>query len=590
TVVEISAAYNSRWQNLLALRQEILQLQAASAARADALAAVNAAGFAETVSAERQGAFDGYLRSGLARAETTAVRLAAAEAGNDWQELDRQYKSYLTLLDQASELLGGLLSDDPDLPDATFRYPTRALTTTTEAQTALQRLANEISAFTARYGAAEDFIASSAAMTLWLQQGAALAADTRTALQTGTSLSARARDQQRLAQSSRLEAELRVNESRAALNRSDFERARERLDRARDAYNASLDYEQNAELRRASDSTLGELAVAILRAENDKVVADTRALITSGRALYLQGEFDRAENVLLQARARWATTNVDPMAEVEYWLRLVQNALAVKSGRDIPVTAPLYPEMSQLLANARKLYDEGRVLLSRDKITALNIFEQAKKNIEQVKLIFPLNQEASLLLLRIMRLIDIGEFNRSAAEKVAAARAKIRDGVNLAEAYADLKDIQSLEPRYPGIQALIEEAEIALGFRPKPPNRADLAESASLLQAAQAIWNSLDTTRFPVAVTQLDRAIELNPDNRQAVSLKDQINTYTGGQATLILPSAADAIYNDAVRLYTRGELPRVRVALVQLYQAYPQANQVQKVINLDAQLTAAGY
>lgn len=591
TPAEQIAAYLSSRQRISQLRIAMRELQQSSARRADLLASLTVAGFGEPVSADRQGAYDGMLASGLARAENSIIRIAASEAGTAWEQLNQRYEAQTARLATADAYLSGVPSDDPLLPDLLFRFPTLAIETATSAANELRQLTADVNAFLARYRAEESFVAASAAMSIWLQQAVQLATRTGEAINRGTATTAQAQEQRRLAESSRLEADRRVQESRAALNAANFELARERLDRARERYSASLGFEQNVALRQSSDQILGELAVAILRAENDRVVADTRVLLTNGRSLYLQGQFEQSQQVLLQARARWATTNVTPEGEVEYWLRLVQNALAVKSGRDIPVTAPLYPEMSQLLSNARQLYDEGaRLLAARSTTAALRVFAQARENLDKVRLIFPLNQDASILALRIDRLTDIDAFNRKAASMVADARSKIRSRTDLAAAYGDLKDIQALEPRYPGLQALIEEAEILLGFRLPPPDPAALAESRSLLQAAQRIWDSRDTSRFPVAVTQLDRAIALNPNNLEASQLKDRINIFTGGQATLVLPSAAENLYAEAVRLFSQGEYLAARGRLARLYDSFSQARQVQKVIALDTRLSAIGY
>jgi len=285
-------------------------------------------------------------------------------------------------------------------------------------------------------------------------------------------------------------------------------------------------------------------------------------------------------------------THIDePEPEVEYWLRLVQTALSIKTGRNIPQTAPLYPEMSQLLSLAKKYFQEGKTALEkRDKVSALQSFDEAKKKIQEVKVVFPLNQDARVLELRINQLSDPDAFNREFARLVSAARTKIDARKDLETVYSDLLDLEAIDPKYTGLKALIERLEILLGLRLPPPDPKALAEARALAAAAQKTFDSREVSRFPTAVAQLNRALELDPNNENASRLKDRILTYVGGTATLVLPSAGETIFNEAVAFFQNGDYLSARIRLTRLYESYPQARKVQKASDLDARLTARGY
>jgi len=367
--------------------------------------------------------------------------------------------------------------------------------------------------------------------------------------------------------------------------------ARERLDRARERYLASLSFEQDAALRAQSDRLLSELAATILKTENDLVVTETRRLLTNGKTQYLQGEFDRAESFLLQARSRWSTTNSTPEVEVEYWLKLVQTALSVKTGRDIPVTAPLFPEMSQLLSLAKQYYEEGSTLLAkRDKTGAIRSFTQARQKISEVKVVFPLNQEARVLELQIDQLSDPDEFGRKFARMFNESREKLDARNDLTTAYSDLQDLQTINPRYPGLAAQITRAEILLGFRLPPPDPKAVAESMSLTVAARRIFDSGQVAQFAFARAQLEKAIGLDPNNAAAGVLKDRIATYIGGDTAIVLPSAAETLYNEAVTYFTNGDYINARARLTRLAAVFPKGRSMQKVADLESRLTARGY
>jgi hypothetical protein len=570
---------------------DIEVLRSASGDRAETLLGWSASGFAQESSLSIQGIHDGNLANTLDKArqyETTAVAKAAsfelgliateAEAANRQLSMGRNY-------------LEGIPSDDPTLPDAVFRFPSRSMAELAGAEAALVRIAADLQAYLAKYQSEPAYISAAAAVLEWLERGNTLRTATAAGLAESRTLAVRAREQKQLADSSRLEAERRIAEASAALRSNNFGTARERIERARERYLASLSFEQDPDLRRSSDTLLAEIAAAILKAENDLVVADTRRLLTDGRNFYLQGVFDRAESTLLQARARWSTTNVTPEVEVEYWLRLVQTALTVKTGRDIPSTAPLFPEMSQLLSLAQKYYDDGANLLNRgDKTSALRSFAQARQKISEVKVIFPLNQTARVLELRIDQLSDAGEFNRKFARLFEEARAKINAGEDLTTAYSDLKDLEAINSRYPGLQTLIAQAEIRLGFRQPPPDPRAIAEARSLTEAARRIFDSGDVARFSFARTQVERAILLDPNNTAASQLKDRIATYIGGDTTIVLNSSAETLYNEAVAFFTGGNYIGARARLTRLGDVFPQGRSVQKVADLNARLSALGY
>ncbi len=573
-----------------AIRSGILELRAASGERAKQLAALTTSGYAGPVSGELQGLLDGTIATSLGSSQEGIVKMVTRIAAFEFGKLDEKLANQLALIKQADSLLKGVPSNNPQMPDTIFRYPTKAISTIANTDAELKALNAEIAATIARYKTEDSFIASAASVGLWLAKTSGLTASIKTGIGETADITAKAKEQKRLAESSKLEAERRLAEAGAALKAANFEAARERLDRARERYSASLSYEQDPALRTLSDQTLNALAGNIIKAENDKVVLDTRKLLTAGKSSYLEGQFNQAQETLLQARSRWKTTNATPETEVEYWLKLVQTALMVKSGRDIPITAPLYPEMSQLLSLAKQYYSEGANLLSKgDKTGALKTFAQARQKIDEVKVIFPLNQEAGVLNLKIDKLIDPGVFNRAAAAKIAAARVKIRNKVELASVYSDLQDLAAIDANFTGLKALIVEAEILLGLRLPPPDPKALAESRSLTKAAQKIYDSLDRARFDFAKSQLTRALELDPNNQEAANLKDKIATSVGGDQTIILPANIEILYNEAVSLFTNSDYISARSRIIQIYSMFPKAKTMQKVVDLDLRLQATG-
>lgn len=352
----------------------------------------------------------------------------------------------------------------------------------------------------------------------------------------------------------RQESDLRYSQSQAALKKYDFQSARDNLQRSRDKVNQSLGLQESAALRAESDLKLEKLGLEITRIENESVVREVRSLISSGKNLYYLGNFDQAEQIFLQAKTRWSVTNIEPNSEVKNWLEIINTALSMKTGRTIPVSAPLYPQMSQILSSATQLYTEGKSLIAAGKRTeALSLLATAKAKIQQLQLVYPINQDAGLLTLRIDQLIDPPAFEVFFKQKVDYIRVNYR--IEKQTSYSDLLDLAQLNPSYPGIKRLVDEVEIYLGIQIPPPDPKALARSSELTRSAQKIYDANTRSQFQVAVEQLSEAIKLNPDNKTAIALIDRLQTSgdVGGQRVAVLSGIDEAKYQQAVQELQKG-------------------------------------
>ena len=361
-----------------------------------------------------------------------------------------------------------------------------------------------------------------------------------------------------LAQRAKNEAELRVSQVQNAINTNSFQTARDNLNRARTKYNESLEYQESAELRNKSDELLAVYANEITRKENELVVREVRNLKNNAKTAYYQGNFERAETLLVQAENRFAMTNVEKDPETTSLLILVGTALSMKTGRVILPSAPLYPEMSQILSLAKQYYERGQILIRENKRTeALLILNDAKKKIRELQIVYPLNQEASLLVLRIDQLIDPAAFTEFFAQRYTQARTDYRDLTKRQTAYTDLLDLAEINPRYPGLSDFIYNAEIEMGIRIRPPDQKALNESRQLTQEASLVINSStrDEIQLNAALAKLNTALEKNPDNEEAMLLKDRAQIMIGGRASIVLSSESEDLYQRAILELQKGNV-----------------------------------
>lgn len=391
------------------------------------------------------------------------------------------------------------------------------------------------------------------------------------------------------AMKARNEAELRYNEALAALKKNNFDDVRSSLQRASQKYVESLSYQESQSLRNEADEKLAKIGNEVARKENEIVVRDVRTLKNQAKQAYFYGDFEGAENYLVQAKTRWSVTNVDDDIEILNLMALVSTALSMKTGREIPPASPLYPEMSQILSSARLNYEEGRSLMKKNKVEdAKKVLNLAKDQIHQVQLVFPLNKDASLLNLRIDQLIDPSNFKVMFDQRVSQAKINYKSPDTRQSAYLDLLDLYEINPDYPGLKQLIYDVEIAIGVRQKPVDNSAKTRSQNLAKEAQSIYSKAkgDEDKLKNAISKLDDAIKLNPDNDAAQKLKDKIQTEMGGQAVTGLSSSDEAVFQRAIVALQKNNII-VANALVEQLMQKKLNKRVQKVLDLQKKVKA---
>jgi hypothetical protein len=239
--------------------------------------------------------------------------------------------------------------------------------------------------------------------------------------------------------------------------------------------------------------------------------------------------------------------------------------------------------MSQLLSEAKKDYDEGvRYIRASRRPEGIAKFNDARQKTREVKLMFPVNQEAGMLDLRMDQVTDPDAFNASFERRFneAIAGTKRRS----IEAFADLQNLVEINPRYPGMTAALLQAEIDMGYRPPPPNPADLAQSAELTAQAQRIRDGNVRSQFEVAVTMINRAITLNPNNTRASDLKDWFQTELGGGTNFVMDSETLRRYNEAVMELQRGN-NLVAFTIVQQLLQNPKNQRITQILELQRRI-----
>ena len=403
------------------------------------------------------------------------------------------------------------------------------------------------------------------------------------------SQAALAQKQMTAAQLARNEADLRFNEAQNALRREDFDTARKKLQDALSKYDEALMNQNDEALRSETDRKLQVLGESIAKAENELVVREVRDLKTRAKDAYFNGRFDDAEKYLNQAKIRWAVTNVNEDEEITNLLNFVNTAISMKTGREILPSAPQYPEMSQLLNMAYQYFDEGsRKIGEGDRAGGEADLALALESIQKLQYVYPLNQEASILTLRINRLLDPKKFNEEFAQKIEMARMMCKSNDTRQEGYANLLDYYELDPSYKGLKDLIYQVEIDIGIRQKPVSNTGANRAKKLVADAQKIYNSAgnDTAKLQSALSKIDEALALVSDNKEAMALKDKITTKIGGNTSTVLSTEDERLYQLAIQRLQNNNVVGANAIVEQLLKK-PQNQNSQKIKELKNKIEA---
>lgn len=490
-------------------------------------------------------AYGGFaVADGRWAAQTTAlagegvVSLDPASFGTSWQTVwagyqqkyrdseaglvDRLGQLDYGLLDNRFQTLQTTLTDIQDQVQGKVRYPLQASGRLGDLKPVQDTLAGDVSSFVALYDGESDDVKTPAVLQ-WPLRGRELLNKLNQAqtLRGQLLATAQANYQQSLAVKKQGQDEVpRIGQLVTA---EDFTQARAVVNDISTKYAQSLALQEDAAFRAESDDQIKSLFDTILKAENVVVVRDVRALITKGSQAYLNQQFNPAEQTLLTARTRWATTNTDPNPEVEYWLTLASYALSVTTGRELSPIDPLYNEVQQLLNFARRQFTLAQEQLAAGKKNeGLDLMRQAKEVLTKILIPFPLNQEARLLNLSILKASDPDNFPTLFKQTLAAAVAKIDTDTTVA--YSDLQDLDKIQPDTPEVLAAIKQARVKLGLERAPIDPQAAARARSLTAQAQRIFDAGNAAQFANAQTLVRQALQADPTNADASGLFDRIS------------------------------------------------------------------
>ncbi|HUW39369.1 MAG TPA: hypothetical protein VMV90_00045 [Rectinemataceae bacterium] len=330
-----------------------------------------------------------------------------------------------------------------------------------------------------------------------------------------------------------------------------------------------------------------------LKAERDKaddayVLNETFALLDAGQRYYNQQLYDQAGEALDSAQSIWMSKHSQEQPQVRYWQNFVKMAQDTNNKREVKPSDPLYYDISNYLSQARTQYVRGSDLMQKgDRTAAAAAFDAARQNISYVTRAFPLNAEAGLLTLQILKATDQAAYLQSLPSRIQAARDLL--ATDPQTAYSRIADLAKMESGNASIQSLLKEAEIKTGRRPPEPTREQIARAAALVAQAENLMKTGRSSDNAKAADLLNQAYALDPRNPKAFADIKYLTVLSGrgGQAGPGLNPADQALLDTATSQYASGQYNQARDTINRLLQA---GRMTRDVVKLDQNLKQLGY
>ena len=394
------------------------------------------------------------------------------------------------------------------------------------------------------------------------------------------------------------EIEIYCDRARVFNEENNFQQSFSNFQSANSAYiRLTEDLMNDGDIQGEVFSKLSELRNSIIARQQPVFNREIRAFKNEARTSYYAGEFEKAIGFLSQAdskRDMWAKlldVTLDPDTELERLKNFVNTAIAIKEGSEIQPYDAKAPEMRQNLSIAGKYYEKGSELLKQGKRKeAEPYFNRATEKINQVKIYYPRNKIASVLSLKITKILDEKNFDEIFRVKVDELKqVNYASRNSLAqESYSSLLDLHEMNPNYPGLAAIIENAEYSMGLKQRPADKTGIAKAASLAKEAQELLGKAgrDTLLLQQAKEKAQAAIDLNPDNSIAITVLDEIALRTGQQAAVVLSAKDEAIYQSALADLQKNNIFDANAKLAQLMKNSVYARSA-KIIKLKKRIEA---
>lgn len=478
------------------------------------------------------------------------INTTSVQATKTWIILANYYSNTAAQMVQEGKSINNSFSNDKT-------HPTKAISFLSESKLTLTKDVEIIKSFQSYldegYQYRTNFTQQRKDITTQEQTLSEIIAITTNLIQEATNL-------RNIALSANSQVELYYNRALSFFNSGEYSTAHTNLERANSTYTQQLEsLQKDSDIQEECYKKLLDLRKEFIERERPILVNEIRLYKNNAKNSYYAGEFEQANATLSKAESRrneWAKlmdTTLDSDNELQRIKEMVNTALSIKEGRVIYPQDPLYAEMSQLLSIAKQYFTNGKKYLEEgNKTEGEKLLNLSKNKVNEIKLIYPRNQEASILSLKIDQLMDKDAFEQMFKDKVSSFK-KInyskRDALAM-DSYNELLNLYEINPSYQGLKNMIQDIEIDLGLKQKPVSNTNIQKAQNLANEAKKILDKAgrDENLLSQAKEKANQSIALNQNNDLAIQILDEIALRSGSSAQVVLSAKDEEKYQAAVK------------------------------------------
>ena len=417
--------------------------------------------------------------------------------------------------DHAKGVRTGTLTDNPAEPKG--KHPTRAVNEYKALQQELRVVENHIADFLAQWSVNREYLQKNEKIKEYVT--AVKEAEEQLKQLRGSILEEieAATQQKRLAEALYREARDDYAAAANSLRQKQFREALAYLERSRGKANNSLANEEDPNVRRFLENDIARLERDTNSASQEKRFDDAIKNRTTAISLYNAQNFNESLRTMenakktLQELPREADV-ADAIENMNAWIEVIKKALTIQPKRDLTGKEPNYEVTRKQLNNAAEEYKAALTAQQQHNTAgAAEHFQKARALLTQINEQYPYLKESGELSLRIIKAEDENLYKRELQRRINDA---IRN-TDLRRSLAELEDLASLDPNYPGLRQLIA------GIRKKlfsPPEVDEASRKKSQEYTVLARRYLLNPTRLNLETARkfITDAIRLDKYNQEA--------------------------------------------------------------------------
>lgn len=382
------------------------------------------------------------------------------------------------------------------------------------------------------------------------------------------------------------------------LNKGNIEELLKKYYNVEEVLYSSLSIKEDPEIRKYIENDLDKLYVGIKESETESQIREGREDIQSAIDMLKKGDYETALTKLDDATEKYG--NIIGKHEILEYIRSIARSYK-KIDRDSKLheNEPLFRTLISYLDLAKESYNRAL----KNLLDAKNLYKESQNYIQKFLELKPNHIDARRIEFLILKEMNPDKFKEIYKERKQASLKLIEED-KYAEALMELKALYSAQQDKEVANA-INNIEIRLGLKKSnkyysaleeielklnPSKDLDFAKrkqsSLNLLsKVKRELTVNKDKDKLNQSLTSLKKAIELDPENKNALLLYDEISTTLGKESIIKLDPTDEKAFVKARFYYSQNQIVKAYEIVKELLGKSVNNTKYQPLLNLEEKI-----